>query len=70
MGRPRKKPGPKPDPDRVRSVVTILRSRPEWRAWVDELAEFDRAPSLVELIDRSLVAYARQVKFPKTAPPR
>jgi hypothetical protein len=73
MARPKKKagskPGPKPDPERVRSVTTILRSRPEWRKWVEDLAAFDRAPSLVELMDRALVAYARGVKFP-TPPPR
>jgi hypothetical protein len=66
----KKKPGPKPDPDRVRSAAIMLRGRPEWREWVERLAEFDRAPSLNELFDRALVIYARHVGFAEAAPKR
>ncbi len=68
--KPKAKPGPKPDPSRVRTAVTMVRSMPDWKVWVEELAEFDRASSTGDLLDRALVAYARQVKFPKPAPKR
>ena len=72
MAEPKKKgkPAPKSEPSRVRSAVLMIRGTPEWKAWVEELAEADRSPSLNELIDRALVAYARQIKFPKSAPKR
>jgi hypothetical protein len=60
----------KSEAGRVRSAVLMIRGTPEWKAWVEELAEADRAPSLNELIDRALVAYARQIKFRKPAPRR
>jgi hypothetical protein len=47
----------------VRTAVIALRSRPEWRDWVERLAEFERTPSLNDLFDRVIVAYARQVGF-------
>jgi hypothetical protein len=43
---------------------------PDWKVWLEELAEFDRAPSVVDLIDRALVAYAREKQFPKVPPKR
>jgi hypothetical protein len=55
---------------RVRSAVLLIRGRPEWKQWAEELKEADRAPSLNELIDRALVAYARRIKFRKPAPRR
>ena len=55
---------------RVRTAVTAIRSRPEWKAWAESLAEFDRAPSVNDLFDRALVAYARQVGFKEVAPKR
>jgi hypothetical protein len=45
-----------------------VRGSKEWKAWVERLAEFDRA-SLPDLVDRALVAYAKQIKF-RDAPPR
>jgi hypothetical protein len=63
-------PGPKPRVHRVRDATTNIRSTQEWKAWVDELADFDRAPSVNDLVDRALVSYAREVKFPKPAPKR
>jgi hypothetical protein len=55
---------------RVRTAVIALRSRPEWRDWVERLAEFERTSSLNELFDRAIVAYARQVGFKEVAPKR
>lgn len=66
----KKKPGPKPDPSRVRTAAIMVRGRPEWKAWAEDLATFDRAASMNELFDRALVAYARQVGFKTAAPPR
>ena len=68
--KPRKKPGPKPDPDRVRSAAIMVRGRPEWKAWVERLADHARAPSLNDLFDRALVVYARHVDFEEVAPKR
>jgi hypothetical protein len=68
--RPKGKPGPKPDPSRVRTSVTMVRSMPEWKTWVEELAAHDRASSLGDLLDHALVSYAREIKFPKPAPRR
>jgi hypothetical protein len=58
------KPGPKPDPQspsRVRTAAVMLRGMPEWKTWLEELAEHDRAASIVELADRAFVAYAQAV---------
>lgn len=70
MAQPKKKPGPKPEPERVRSAAIIIRGRPEWKAWVEDLAEHGRSPSLNDLIDRALVTYAREIKYPRPAPKR
>jgi hypothetical protein len=48
----------------------MIRGTPDWKAWVEELAEFDRAPSLNDLIDRAVVAYARDIKFGQPPPKR
>jgi hypothetical protein len=45
-----------------------VRGSEDWKGWVERLAEFDRS-SLPDLLDRALVAYAKQIKF-KDAPPR
>ena len=72
MAEPKKKgkPGPKPDPSRNRTAVIMVRGMPDWKAWIEELAEHMRSPSVGDLIDKALVAYARDNKFPKSAPPR
>jgi hypothetical protein len=59
-----------PKEQRVRTAVTAIRSRPEWKEWVERLADFERAPSLNDLFDRALVAYARQIGFKEVAPKR
>jgi hypothetical protein len=67
--KPKKKPGPKPEPSRVRTALIQVRAMPDWKDWVKALAEFDRC-DVVDLIDRALVHYAREIKFPKQAPRR
>ena len=66
----RVKPGPKRDPSRVRSAVTNIRSSPEWKAWLDRLAEFNRSSSLADMVDDAVVDYARKIGFKETAPKR
>jgi hypothetical protein len=66
----KKKPGPKPDPSKARDATTMVRSTQPWKEWVERLAEHERAPSVSDLIDRALVAYARQVGFKEGAPRR
>lgn len=71
----KKKPGPKPDPSRVRESVTNVRSGTAWKEWLEQLAEHDadarRADANIsETIDRALVLYAREIGFTKVAPRR
>jgi hypothetical protein len=70
MAKPKKKPGPKPDPTRVRDAVTNVRSTEAWKNAVEEFAEWDRAPSVSDLIDRAIVAYARERGYDKAFPKR
>ena len=70
MAKAKKKPGPKPDPQRVRSAVTNIRSSPAWKAWLERLADFNRSPSLAELVDDAVVMLARELKFPEAPPKR
>jgi hypothetical protein len=69
MAKPKKKPGPKPNPSRVRTALIQIRSMPDWKHWVKELADYDRC-DVVDLIDKALLHYAREIKFPKPAPRR
>jgi hypothetical protein len=62
------RPGPKPV-DGGRVAVIPVRSTEAWKAWVEELAEYDRS-TMSDVIDHALVAYARQIGFPKIAPKR
>jgi hypothetical protein len=62
------KPGPKPV-DGGRIATTPIRSTEAWKAWVEELAEFDRS-TVSDVVDHALVAYARQIGFQKVAPKR
>ena len=70
VAKKKSKPGPKPDPSKVRSAVLMVRGMPAWKAWVEELADHDRAGSIGDLLDRALVSYAREINFPKPAPKR
>lgn len=67
---PGKRPGPKPDPDRVRSAVTNIRSSPEWKEWLGRFAEHHRSPSLADLVDDAVVHFARHVGFKEVPPKR
>jgi hypothetical protein len=62
--------GRKPQPERVRHAATMVRSSEEWKAAVHSFAEWDRATSVSELIDRAVVAYARDRGYDKTFPKR
>ena len=62
--------GRKPDGDRSRNVVTNLRSTPEWKVAISELAEWDRATTVAELIDRAIAHYARERGYPNPIPRR
>ncbi len=64
------KPGPKPDPSRVRGAATLVRSTEAWKRAVEAFAEFDRAPSVSDLVDRAIVAYARERGYEKPIPKR
>lgn len=68
--KPKGKPGPKPDASRVRDASTMVRSTPAWKLAVEEFAEWDRAPSVSDLVDRAIAAYAREKGYPKTIPKR
>jgi hypothetical protein len=56
------KPGPKPNPNRVRSAVTNIRSRPEWKSWLEQFAEHVGV-DVSEVIDQALLQYARVKNF-------
>jgi hypothetical protein len=60
--------GRKPAADRLGIVVT-LKGSPEWKAWVDKLATFDRS-SVAALIDRALAHYGKAIGFGEEAPER
>ena len=66
----KKKPGPKPDPSKARDATTMVRSTQAWKEAIEALAEFDRAPSVSDLIDRAVAAYAREIKYPHLIPRR
>lgn len=66
----KKKPGPAANPDRARTAATMIRSRPDWKSWVEEFKDFMRAESVADLFDQAIVAYAREQKFPKVPPRR
>lgn len=71
MAEPKRKnkPGPKPDPSRVMQATLMVRSSKEWRAWVDQLAEFARM-SASDVVDHALVEFARSKGFDKLPPRR
>jgi hypothetical protein len=59
-----REPGRKP-----KQTIMSIRGAPEWKAWLDRLAEHDRSTS-VQVIDKALADYARKVKFPEAPPKR
>lgn len=46
-----------------------VRSVPEWKAWLEKLAKYDRTTA-AEVADRALAAYARSIGFPDAPPDR
>lgn len=46
-----------------------IRATPEWREWVDRLAESEDV-NFSDLVARALKLYAKQVEFPEPAPKR
>jgi hypothetical protein len=66
----KKKPGPKPDPTRTRNAVINVRSTEAWKQAVEEFADWDRAPSASDLVDRAVVSYARERGYGKAFPTR
>lgn len=68
--KPKGKPGPKPQPERVRAAMIQIRGRQEWREAIEVFADWDRAPSLSDLVDRAIVSYARERGYNKPFPKR
>jgi len=62
--------GRKPVQDRARDASTLVRSSQAWKDAVSAFAEWDRAPSVSDLIDRAIVAYARERRYDKAFPRR
>jgi hypothetical protein len=50
-------------------LILNLRGSEEFKAWVQELASFDRQ-SMSSLVERALVHYGRAAGFKKEAPER
>lgn len=61
---------PKPPTRRVRNAVTLVRSTDPWKEAVEAFADWDRASSVSELVDRAIVAYARERGYDKPFPKR
>ena len=53
-----------------RQVVTNVRSSAEWKSFVEEFADWDRAPSVSDLVDRAIAAYARERRYSVLPPKR
>jgi hypothetical protein len=70
---PRKGPGEKsprkPPDDEPRQVLLSIKGRLAWKEWLDRLAAFDRS-STVQLIDRAVARYAKDVGFNEPPPER
>lgn len=58
-----------PPPRDEREWIVSIKGSPEFRDWLYELADQERMTA-VQLIERAVVEYARNVKFPKPAPKR
>jgi hypothetical protein len=67
---PKNKGGRPKSPDGGRTQLVQIRGRPEWRAALERAAEFDRARSVSEFIDRAVAHYARAIRFTEAIPPR
>jgi hypothetical protein len=70
MAKPKKKTGPKPQPERVRDDTVMIRCRNEWRVFLDQLAQRDGAETVAELVERAVAEYATRRAFPGPIPRR
>jgi hypothetical protein len=61
---------PEPADDPRRTATTPLRSSADWKAAIRRLATFDRAPTVSDLIDRAVAAYAKSIGFAERLPGR
>lgn len=52
----------KPDPTRVRSIITNIRSRQDWKNWLLRFADHVRKDQ-ADVIDEALLRYARAEGF-------
>jgi hypothetical protein len=64
------KAGSSPTPARVSASMMMVRSTAEWHAAIVAFAKWDRATTVSELIDRAVVAYARQQGYDRPIPRR
>jgi hypothetical protein len=62
--------GRKPVQERARDAATLVRSSQAWKDAVGALADWDRATSVSELIDRAIVEYGRVRGYNKPIPKR
>lgn len=58
----KKKGEPKPQPHRVRSATTNIRSTPEWKDWLERFAAHERK-DIADAVDEGMLRYARAVGF-------
>lgn len=73
MARPKKRkeasPGPKAEGPGPRQMILSVRGTPEWRDWLNRLAEHNRVKT-ADAIDHALVAWARATGFIEPPPKR
>lgn len=56
-------------PPDTRSIIVTLKGNPEFREWLNRLADHDRSTA-VQVMERGVIAYAKQVGFTEPAPKR
>jgi len=69
MAKPKAKTSQPPEQWNRKSLVLQVRGSPEWKAWLEGLAEFDRT-TVADVADRAIVRYAREIGFTEPAPKR
>jgi hypothetical protein len=69
MGKKKTEPseGPKPQPRRVRSAATNIRSTPEWKEWLLRFSAHVRK-DVADAVDEGMMRYARAEGF--ESPPK
>lgn len=69
MAKRKRPPGEPTGSGTGKPLAVQIRGSAEWKAWVEELAEFDRS-NIADMTDRAMAAYARTLGFLKPPPPR